>query len=828
MADFILAIENGRAVLKVEGSDLLVPLVAQARSAATSAADYRDQSSVNAAQAGLSAATAAGFVGGVLYDTAAAGLAATPANGFFAVVGDTASTYAILYQKVNGAAVEKTRFAGGAAVAGFGSARVTILASLTNGAAEEQARLQAAADAIPNHASIILLGEWLLGAKVEIKNKVGVRIIGLGARVKLAAKAWALGVNRDCGLLFRDCDGVHLEGVSFNCNGAAFRAGGWQGVPAVGAISTATGAFAGNLAPKTCKDVTVDNCSFRDAYTRCIAVRSVVGITIRDCRFRLKSGGGAQFVEIARSDLIRVSGNDFDEYVDTSGIDTYGSHVAISPGICYVDDVQAELCTTPAIHWACIPYYTTKLEGTAPVDQGTWVLSFAGGDDTSPGGYDYSANSWFFTCLDRNGWFDVPSEQIEVVATDNANKTVSLKLRNIDNSGYQNWKGQRFRAYSINTARFCRDVRIEGNSFGSSSGAGVFLLGCKGYVVTGNVARDNNDIGLDAEWSMDGTITGNTILNSREVNMAICVLYFMRNVAVVGNTMNSAPGVDAGIELLANHEVCGNITIANNVIVRGNITFTSLSGKSIVMDGLTIEGNSITMGNGVALFSGGPNGTDKYSLRHVSIRFNRFHRILHSAITLGSAYDVQIEGNSLYTSSYNGFVNLVSSGETYDRINIERNRMSDTYVEWIGIPFVRYSAGGNGPQHPAITFSANFNMDEGIAQTTAGGNQLPMNRPLYGKAGSDTYPAMARGELQFGYNVPQIGAGATLTIGPFTIRGARYGDRVAAWCLEQMDGIMVAARMQPGVEACYVTLTNVTPGAITPGAHNFGLRAELH
>jgi hypothetical protein len=68
-------------------------------------------------QAQTAAVTAQVFVNGVLYANTASGLAAVAANGYFAVVGDNISTASIIYQKVNGAAVEVTRVPGGYAVA---------------------------------------------------------------------------------------------------------------------------------------------------------------------------------------------------------------------------------------------------------------------------------------------------------------------------------------------------------------------------------------------------------------------------------------------------------------------------------------------------------------------------------------------------------------------------------------------------------------------------------------------------------------------------------------------------------------------------------------
>ena len=109
---------NGARVIKIDGADVLAPLAARAQVAASSAADDAGR-----AELAMDGATAAAN----LYPTTAAGLAATAPNGYFTVVGDGTSTYAILYRKVNGSAVEQARYAskgayegtGGAALIGF-------------------------------------------------------------------------------------------------------------------------------------------------------------------------------------------------------------------------------------------------------------------------------------------------------------------------------------------------------------------------------------------------------------------------------------------------------------------------------------------------------------------------------------------------------------------------------------------------------------------------------------------------------------------------------------------------------------------------------------
>ena len=112
---------NARAIFSdddvrvtIDGPDLIAPLVAKADDAAARAETAQGQSQQSAASAALAASGA--MAASNLYPTVAAGLAAAQADGFFTVVGDDANTYAILYQKVSGAAVEKARYASKAAL----------------------------------------------------------------------------------------------------------------------------------------------------------------------------------------------------------------------------------------------------------------------------------------------------------------------------------------------------------------------------------------------------------------------------------------------------------------------------------------------------------------------------------------------------------------------------------------------------------------------------------------------------------------------------------------------------------------------------------------
>lgn len=120
-----------QVTVQIDGADLVAPLAKKASDAAARAKYAEDQSEQNAAAASLAASGAMAAMGN-LYPTVAAGLAGSPADGYFAVVGDGTSTYAILYKKVNGNAIEQARYASkaayegpaGAALIGFSAAGV--------------------------------------------------------------------------------------------------------------------------------------------------------------------------------------------------------------------------------------------------------------------------------------------------------------------------------------------------------------------------------------------------------------------------------------------------------------------------------------------------------------------------------------------------------------------------------------------------------------------------------------------------------------------------------------------------------------------------------
>jgi hypothetical protein len=104
------------AELVIDGADLVAAETVKAQTAATQSTTGADRSTREADRAALFASTALGAIGGTMYPTMAAGLAAASQPPFFSVAGDSTSTFAILYERINdGASYD---FSGGVLPAG--------------------------------------------------------------------------------------------------------------------------------------------------------------------------------------------------------------------------------------------------------------------------------------------------------------------------------------------------------------------------------------------------------------------------------------------------------------------------------------------------------------------------------------------------------------------------------------------------------------------------------------------------------------------------------------------------------------------------------------
>lgn len=106
-----------QVTVSIVDADLVAPLAKKADEARIQAEAAKADAAGSASAAQLAESGAVAAVG-TLYATKEAGLAAASENEFFTVVGDGANTYAILYRKVGGSAVEQARYASKAAYEG--------------------------------------------------------------------------------------------------------------------------------------------------------------------------------------------------------------------------------------------------------------------------------------------------------------------------------------------------------------------------------------------------------------------------------------------------------------------------------------------------------------------------------------------------------------------------------------------------------------------------------------------------------------------------------------------------------------------------------------
>lgn len=124
---------RGRIVVYAKGIELFDVLLRQTRQASTGALQSADDAADSAAVAQLAESGAVAANGTLRPDTAT-GLAATDDNGYFTVAGDGTNTYAILYRKVSGAAIEIAQYASKAAYEGPGGAGLVSFTQAWSGA----------------------------------------------------------------------------------------------------------------------------------------------------------------------------------------------------------------------------------------------------------------------------------------------------------------------------------------------------------------------------------------------------------------------------------------------------------------------------------------------------------------------------------------------------------------------------------------------------------------------------------------------------------------------------------------------------------------------
>lgn len=632
-------------------------------------------------------------------------------------------------------------------------------ASVTNGTEDETLRLAAFLASVPDGAIVELRGRWLLGGQVELCGRSDVTIDGRGATIMLAVRGW----NDRAALVVRDCHRTTVRDIIFNCAGKAFVAAGLadKAPTALAVISTAATAAAEE---KRSSDIEVD-CTFLDMAQRGLGIRLVDGVRVRG-RFSGRARASTSFCDIARSDRIDLVP---DSASDAPFSELGGSDYVVSPGSFYVAAPDAEFSFEAAINWCGLTHYEKPFEATAPSGPQEWTLDFRGGDATMPDGHDYRRNSWFFTCIDDAGAEDIRPEQLQVSVLPGTRRAV-IRLVDLDGRTPRSFKGQRFRITSIATSRFCRSIRVHGGTMRNSSGAGVMLMGCDGISVAHCVTENCFDYGIDLEWSINGAVTGNTIRNTIRTNGGIGVLFFFRNITIVGNVVNNRINTDAAISAFGSGQANTALMIVGNVIEGGAIRLGSNDQAWFTGEDVLIDGNSVS-GATIAVFVRG--APDRLACaRHVRISNCRFSSIGQQPLLLLSVTDVAIVGNDVHGTLYRGLCNIEGSAGLNRRIHVADCTVRGSGYGWVGLPMILYQ--GPASAAPAITQHNNWIADEGLA--------VGLDRPFYQAGDGAIVTALRRGEVRVPAPSRTVAAGDTLEI-EVEMPHARSGQPLVALLL---------------------------------------------
>lgn len=655
--------------------------------------------------------------------------------------------------------------------------------SVSDGRKDEARRLADLLATVPDGAVVELRGHWLLGSRVELRDRYDVTIDGRGATITLMATAW-----RDpAAFVMRDCHRTTIHDIVFVCNGKAFVAAGLadKAPTALAVISTAANAGADRKRSSAIEIA----CTFLDMAQRGLGVRLVDGVRIGG-RFAGRARATTSFCDVVRCDRV-------DLVPDSSSDGPYaqlgGSDYAVSPGSFYVDAAQAEFNFEPAINWCGLTHYQKPFEETAPSGTSQWTLDFSDGDASMPDGYDYVGNSWFFTCIDDAGAEDICTEQLRVTMVPGTRRA-TVRLFDLDGHTPRPFRGQRFRITSIATKRFCRSIRVHDGTIRNSAGAGVMLLGCDGITVVNNVSEDCFDYGIDLEWSINAAITGNTVRNTIRANGGIGVLFFFRNVAVSGNVVVNAVNADAAISAFGSGQANAYLAISDNVIDGGAIRLGLTDQAWFTGEDVLIERNMVRNATCAVYVRGNPGHLA--CAKGIRIAACRFTAIGQQPIALLSVSDVAIVGNDVQGTLYRGLCNIEGRAGLNRRIHIADCTIRGGGYGWAGLPMVLYQ--GPAAAAPVVTQHGNWIADEGLS--------IGVNRPFYQAEGGVEVPALRRGEVRLAVKgrvvAPGAGVGIETAMSP-----ARTGQPMIAVALEPQAGWTISAAV---VRAGYVmvTLTN--------------------
>ncbi len=660
--------------------------------------------------------------------------------------------------------------------------------SATGGRQDETRRLADMLATIPDHAVVELRGAWLLGSRVELRDRRDVTIDGRGATITLAAGNW----NDPAAFVVRDCERVTISGIVFACSGKAFVAAGLadKAPTALAVISTAANA---GVDRKQSRAIAID-CIFLDMAQRGLGVRLVDGIRVSG-RFSGRARASTSFCDIARCDRVDLVP---DSASDAPYSELGGSDYVVTPGTYYASPAQAEFSFEAAINWCGLSHYEKPFEATAPSGAAQWDLDFAGGDATLPDGHDYGRNSWFFTCINDAGAEDIRHEQLRVTPTPGTRRAI-VRLVELGSETPRPFKGQRFRITSIATERFCRSIRVHDGTMRNSAGAGVMLMGCDGISVVNTVSENCFDYGIDLEWSINASITGNTIRNTVRTNGGIGVLFFFRNIVVSGNVVSNAVNADAAISAFGSGQANAALAIVGNVVDGGAVRLGLTDQAWFTGEDVLIEGNTVRNAT-CAVFVRGTPDRDCCG-RNIRIAQCRFSAIGQQPITLLSVRDVAIVGNDVQGTLYRGLCNIEGRAGINCRIHIADCTIRGGGYGWAGLPVVLYR--GPASAAPAITQDNNWIGDDGLS--------IGVDRPFYQADGNVEIPALKRGEIRLSVRDRVVSAGEIVSI-EVDMPHVRSGQPVIACALTPNPGWIIGAAV-PRSGRVTAMLTNLGKAA---------------
>ena len=134
-----------------------------------------------------------------------------------------------------------------------------------------------------------------------------------------------------------------------------------------------------------------------------------------------------------------------------------------------------------------------------------------------------------------------------------------------------NWKGE---------AKLSRDIIISGNYVRYGGAGAIWGTGAARVSIVGNIVATAKDVGIDAEWCDDITVSGNVVADA--ANAGISLFYACTNASICGNTVvipDAAEGLLRGIWLTdPNRKEMPDDHGHRNVAIFGN-TITALDGE---------------------------------------------------------------------------------------------------------------------------------------------------------------------------------------------------------------------------------------------------------